>query len=624
MNEYADGNGPTGTCVPCAPGTRNAAGEDMHSTTAGSCTPWTCAENERVAEYKCVACAPGKTRAAGDDASQQAASGTWTAPEDSTHPAPGWTGLPSVNTYCTAVICGANEHVQGHQCTACPAGTTSPAPYCDGDTSLSEEECDAAHALSNNPTAFVWRQHDASGVDTSCVPTFCAADEHVVSNVCTTCTAGTTNEAGDNASSGDTSCVATICDENQHVATNACVDCPTGKTRSENDDASGADTTCVVCDDDYHLASGSCTACPAGTQRVGGDVEDGSSTTVCNRCAENYYVSSGVCTQCAPGTTNQENDDANGPDTSCAATYCEPEQHVQNNQCVECPAGKINLHAGRNTVHGIGFGDDASGADTACDAILCEENQQVKGNKCVPCSVGYINSADDDSSGADTTCEWDGRYCAVHTILPAAEAFCEGDTGIATEELCTAADKVWTRHQYTLPVWADGKGSGLKAPSDCEAIDGSLDCDVYDSHRLVGNEDGALCTTYTPPNHCRAGDGSDTTDTWCDRFDHSEERCTGVSDCFAYDGSDACDVHNEDRESCLASTGVTGTTCQWKDATGPITSPSGATCTWGAAASCSWTPAESFDDGTSKICQSCPDGTSSSGRPCSCALACAF
>jgi len=376
------------------------------------------------------------------------------------------------------------------------------------------------------------------------------------------------------------------------------------------------------------LASGSCTACPTGTQRVAGDTEDGSTTTVCDRCAQDYYVSNGVCTQCAAGTTNQENDDANGADTSCVITYCEPEQHVVSNECQDCPTGKINLHAGRDTVHGIGSGDDASGADTTCDAILCEENEQVKSNKCVPCSVGYANSAGDDSSGVDTTCSWDGRYCAVHTILPEADAFCEGDADITTPQACADASKVWTRHQYTLPVWADGKGAGLKAPSDCVAADDSLDCDVYDSNRLVGNDAGALCTAYAPPNHCRAGgDGAnpvDPTDTWCDRFDYSEERCTGVSDCFAYDGSDACDQHNEDRENCLLSTGVTGTTCQWKDATGPMVSPSGATCTWGAAAACTWTPAESFDDGTSKVCQSCPAGASSSDRPCSCSLACAF
>lgn len=627
VNEYADGlgDGSTGgSCLPCAPGTTNPAGEDMHSSTAGECQPWRCAENERVAEYACVACAPGKTRAEGDDASVQAQTGSWTAPDDSTHPAPGWTGLPSVNTYCAAVICDANEHVQGHECTACPAGTTSPAPYCEGNELLSEEDCAAAHAASDNPTTFIWRQHDASGVDTSCLPTICAADERVEANACTACAAGTTNEAGDDASGTDTSCEATICGTNQHVASNVCVDCPTGKTSYAGDDASGADTVCEVCDANYHLVDGACTQCPTGTQRQAGDVEDDATNTVCDRCAENYYVSSGTCTACAPGTTNMDNDDTTGADTSCTATICEPTEHVVSNECVECPAGKVNLHAGRNTVHGIGSGDDASGGDTSCDAILCTENQQVKSNTCVPCSVGYINAEGGDSSGVDTSCSWDGRYCAVHTILPEAEAFCEGDANLLTKEDCTSADLVWTRHRYTLPVWANGAGAGLKTPSNCVADDGSLDCDVYDSNSLVGNEGGDMCTAYVPPSHCRAGDGSDPADTFCDRFDHSEERCLGTSDCFAYDGSDACDVHNSDREACLLSTGVTGTTCQWKDATGPNVSPSGAECTWGAAAQCTWTPAESFEDGSSKVCQSCPAGTSSSGRPCSCALACTF
>ena len=601
-NEYADGNGDGstgGSCLPCAPGTTNPAGENMHSATAGSCAPWICAENERVAENACVACAPGKIRVAGDDAT-------------------------SANTACGAVICAANEHVHGHECTACPAGTASPAPYCDGNPALTEVECATAHAASDNPTTFIWRQHDASGVDTSCGPTLCAEDEHVADNVCVACAAGTSSAAGADASLADTSCEATRCGANQYVATNVCVNCPTGKTRSGGDDASAADTTCVVCDADFHLDTGACTPCPTGTQRQGGDIEDGATTTVCDRCVQDYYVSGGVCTQCAAGTTNMENDDANGPDTSCTAVVCALHQHVVSNVCADCPAGKVNTHGGHDAEHGAGTGDDASGADTTCVAILCEENQRVKSNACVPCSVGYVNSAGDDSSGPDTICDWDGRYCAVHTILPEADAFCEGDNTKTTELDCITAELVWTRHQYTLPVWAGGAGDGLKTRSDCVADDGSLDCDVYDSNRLAGNEAGELCAAYVPPAHCRAGDGSDPTDTFCDRFDHSEERCTGVSDCFAQDGSNACDAHNADRENCLLSTGVTGTTCQWKDATGAITSPSGATCTWGASPGCTWTAAESFADGTPKVCQSCATGTSSSGRPCSCALACTF
>ena len=49
----------------------------------------------RVQDHACVACIAGKENEAGDDAS-------------------------GANTQCDTVVCGANHHVQGHQCVACP------------------------------------------------------------------------------------------------------------------------------------------------------------------------------------------------------------------------------------------------------------------------------------------------------------------------------------------------------------------------------------------------------------------------------------------------------------------------------------------------------------------------
>ena len=116
----------SGACVACAPGTQRAAGDPLSGDDT-ACSAWTCAENERVAEYACVACAPGKTNAAGDDASvadTNTAADAWTAPSDSTFPAPGSQFQRSVNTYCTATVCAADEYVSDeHVCTACPAGT---------------------------------------------------------------------------------------------------------------------------------------------------------------------------------------------------------------------------------------------------------------------------------------------------------------------------------------------------------------------------------------------------------------------------------------------------------------------------------------------------------------------
>ena len=40
--------------------------------------------------------------------------------------------------------------------------------------------------------------------------TLCAADEYVLSNVCTACLAGTTNAANDDAADSDTTCDGTV------------------------------------------------------------------------------------------------------------------------------------------------------------------------------------------------------------------------------------------------------------------------------------------------------------------------------------------------------------------------------------------------------------------------------
>jgi len=58
------------------------------------------------------------------------------------------------------------------------------------------------------------------------------------------CPAGTTNAAGDDASGTDTTCDATLCAANAYVSANACVPCPAGTTNAAGDDASGTDTTC--------------------------------------------------------------------------------------------------------------------------------------------------------------------------------------------------------------------------------------------------------------------------------------------------------------------------------------------------------------------------------------------
>jgi hypothetical protein len=652
----------------------------------------------------CVTCSPGKSRAAGDDASTVNTIANPDAPI--VNGSPQITGI--LDTYCAAVACGVDEEVTGHVCESCPPGTVnplskpvygcfSPMNTCtgtqaqdtdrDGSTDCAavaafvtqrieancptsdgcvftagtavaadtEEECTRENTDVDTPN--VWRVDpaaglvgdDASGVDTSCQPVLCAADERVVGNACVACPAGTTNEAGDDSSMLDTGCDAILCAENEHVSGNTCVSCGVTMENPAGDDASGADTVCATCAENHHVASGTCTACDASLIRPAGDPVGGADTA-CTMCATDHYVaigtSSAVCQPCAAGKTNGEGDSLLTPsgtsctaelcDTTCRSTICALEEHVVNNKCEPCPAGTENLHTDHDADHPARTGDDASGADTVCTDITCDENHRVVANSCESCPAGTVNAAGDNAAkcgsaentlGCSTECDWDGRYCAVHTILPADQAFCEGDSNLATQADCEQAGHTWTRHQYTLPVWADGKGQGLKAPSDCIAMDalgaaiaGNLDCDVYD-------KDQTQCESYTPPNHCNGVSGSDTS---CNKYDHDEQRCLGLDNCFAYDGSDSCDAHDGewvdgaevagDRGGCLAQAG-----CQWQPSlTDKPQNADGGACTWGAAASCTFQAALSFDDGTPKTCMACPSGVDSLGRKCSCALACAF
>jgi len=282
----------------------------------------------------------------------------------------------------------------------------------------------------------------------------CAANEHVESNFCKACAAGTTRAAGDITSRADTACDKTLCAVDEYVSSNVCTACPAGMTNAAGDDASGADTTCGECAANYFVsvvggggtAVGTCTACSVGSTNAAGDDNTASGTatsgcgecaldyyvfllgagtdvgrcdkcaaagttiaaggintatgalTVCAgiKCAVNEYVSSNVCTACAAGTTIAKDGDATGADTVCAKTKCAVNEYVKTNVCIACAAGTTIAKDG-----------DASGADTVCAKTKCAVNEYVKSNVCTACAAGSTNAVGDDASGADTACDAD-------------------------------------------------------------------------------------------------------------------------------------------------------------------------------------------------------------------------
>jgi hypothetical protein len=156
--------------------------------------------------------------------------------------APALGAAPSTTTECceaadaltceessrSATSCQADFYVtDAGACAACAAGKTNP-----------------LQLVLVSTTEQIFVGDSKLGVATECDATLCDADEHVSSNACVACAAGTTNAGGDDASGADTVCDATLCNADEHVSSNACVACAAGTTNGAGDDASGADTTC--------------------------------------------------------------------------------------------------------------------------------------------------------------------------------------------------------------------------------------------------------------------------------------------------------------------------------------------------------------------------------------------
>jgi hypothetical protein len=127
----------------------------------------------------------------------------------------------------------------------------------DGTSCTEIDECAAGtDNCSDNATC----SNTVGGFDCACGPgyegdgTICTdIDECVIENVCNDGNAFCTNEAGGFSCSCNAGfaivngvCTAQLCSVNQHVVSNTCVACPAGTTNAAGDNSSGNDTTCDV------------------------------------------------------------------------------------------------------------------------------------------------------------------------------------------------------------------------------------------------------------------------------------------------------------------------------------------------------------------------------------------
>jgi len=215
-------------------------------TITGTCD--SCAENYAVTSNACVACSATTSRAAGDPISGGNTTCTLCALDHNVvgttngvcTPCPAGLGRPAgdnpADGATTCVACRANFYKNNASppvCTACPAAK----PYrIAGDTIAAVEDC-GLRCKAN--------QFAVNGTCRACPTDFSlgAGSNPATGGNAPVCIADSTTTTAPT-SSTTTTAPGTKCAANQYVLSKVCTVCPEGKTRAAGDDPTGADTAC--------------------------------------------------------------------------------------------------------------------------------------------------------------------------------------------------------------------------------------------------------------------------------------------------------------------------------------------------------------------------------------------
>ena len=341
------------TCVPCPPGTANAAGDDDAGPDT-SCDVIQCGPHEHVYNHTCVPCPPGSVNG--------------TNGSNATGP----------DTNCTAMICGVNEAVQDHVCVPCPGNTTRPAG---DDATGNNTRCDGTctDGLLTGDETYV----DCGG---SCPRCRCTPVEielrtshlgHALGG--SIVGPGPTVEIAPGSYDSYSTYYMTVCLPygehvlRLHLLNSYYMSGYLGHMRLWSNEPYYVYIARWYL---YSYRTEYRFAVPGG-------------------CAADHHVVNHTCVPCPPGTTNAAGDDDAGPDTSCDVIQCGPHEHVYNHTCVPCPPGSVN---GTN-------GSNATGPDTNCTAMICGVNEAVQDHVCVPCPGNTTRPAGDDATGNNTRCD---------------------------------------------------------------------------------------------------------------------------------------------------------------------------------------------------------------------------
>ena len=200
----------------------------------------------------------------------------------------------------------------------------------------------------------------------------------------------------------DEGCEVVVCEEGEYVYNHSCVSCQSSYTNLAGDHASGDNTECdsINCPTNKHVnRTFGCSDCPAGWEIPAGgnpQINDPASSsegvslsTECNPiiCGPNEHVLENECKACPAGKTNAGGDNASGDNTECTPTICEEGYRVEAHKCLLCPEGRTSIG-----------GDNASGENTECIDIICSgetdespRGQRVQDKVCIDCEVNSKN-----------------------------------------------------------------------------------------------------------------------------------------------------------------------------------------------------------------------------------------
>ena len=272
------------------------------------------------------------------------------------------------------------------------------------------------------------------------------------------------------------------------------------------------------------------------------------------QCEEDERVQNNECVTCPAGKLNLAGDAAAGDNTNCDADNCPSNHYLSNHECIACPLGQES----------DGGEDRSQTENTTCTNITCEEDHKVSNNVCTPCEAGKTKPAGDDAYTNMNTeclpiiCEIDERVqshicdpCPIGKNNSTGEHDASGADTECDDIICEVGERVLANACEDCPTGSQnlegGHNAGSSSETNCnhacnetvicedpsKLIDPTIYCEgtcALTDEDLCCTLTKALCSTYT--DDCPTGKSLNDTN-----------YCSGI-ECSGTDDVDLCCIQN--------------------------------------------------------------------------------